>query len=148
MIVDNLGLARSDREIVGGAIATVARKQSKHKGPGGFNLSGEGIIREDVALQKVIQTENWCWCDGDRRWNQVVLDSIVIAFIGEVAADGIVGWLDRRRLVIGKDSEYGRAGLAAIKEAGAGDVAAKARQNWGADSESVVNKLTIFVVDV
>ena len=44
LIVNNLGLTRSDREVVGVSIAGVMGKQAKHKGPGGLNCIGEGII--------------------------------------------------------------------------------------------------------
>ena len=44
LIVNNLGLTRSDREIIGVTISFVVSKQTKHKGPGGLNCIGEGII--------------------------------------------------------------------------------------------------------
>ena len=44
LIVNNLGLTRSDREIIGVTISFVVSKQTKHKGPGGLYCIGEGII--------------------------------------------------------------------------------------------------------
>ena len=44
LIVNNLGLTRSDREIIGFTISFVVSEQTKHKGPGGLNCIGEGII--------------------------------------------------------------------------------------------------------
>ena len=65
-----------------------------------------------------------------------------------MTANRIVGRLDRSRLVVGKDGELSRTGLAASKGAGAIDIAAETRQDWGADCKAVVDELAILVVNV
>ena len=98
LILDDLGLGRGNGQFLRRAVPAVGHDQAKVERLRRLDNGGEGIVADYVALQEIVERQQWVRHDGDGGRDEVVSDQQTGVGVGvaERAADVINRGCDRR----------------------------------------------------
>gem|GEM_PF-6965991 len=143
-VLDDLRLGGFDAQVARGAGAGVLHHDGEDVGLGGFDLRGEGIVREHVALVEVVEREFGLRVDGDRRGFEVELHRVAFLGVGEDAAEEVLDGFAAGGFVGRDDHPLRRTGGVGSDQAEAVD-GGDAVEAGCADAEQVADVLAGLV---